>query len=1386
MERRRTGSGVGGPPLGPAATAAEALQLCVSLRAAAAVTPTCRRDCRTLSRFVGKVMLILEALAPAVAAHAAEAAAPPRADQMGKPRSSGSLAVAWSVAVIQSRQHVAAAAAAHASAAARGTVQQAAPQAAPPQVMSPSSVEAVAVAQQLAPEALAAAWAEAAGDLREALAAAAELVAACGGMGRLQAVLEAEELRDKFAAAAGDLGLALSGLQPLQAVAPPDVAEDVAAVQRQLDVLRFCSSAAQEQLAAQLLQAVVLHHLRRCEGSAAVAPLLMDALRLAGLEPDNAAGWLDFEVGRLRDGAARAALQGDAITEFFYKQVLMCLLAHQCGAWAPQQPSQQPAEKQQLLQPQAATLFGIDEQQQQDCGADTLQQQASSGSSDPGVGTPPVLAGTPQKCASNSSSMHSDESEAVAAAERQQQARLAGRLQQLMSAWDGGRSGGSSAQVSPGGGPLSNGSASPLRQQALSVPESPLSEDTLSSLLGAFQLEGEDVLRGLDPADAGMVVAALQSPSELAQLAAAVLIEQRLELGDDADRAELVRLDCVSRLLHVMQSSRQPLLRATVATAFRHLARGAPMRQLLATAGTIPALSLLLQSPSSTARQAAARAVSNLVVNCEANKIEAAKFGTIHSLARMLEQPEAPLMQEAAAGALANLAANSSEAQALIASAGAIPLLVDVLRTGTAAAKQHAARAIRNLAGRDTSNKMRVAEAGGIPLLVAMMAGCGGGASGASDASRQAAASALSNIACNCEDTQKRIVVEGALQVVCDMLLPSDGCSAGCREAAAWMLSNLACSADVRAQLGKDPGLLEAVVAGLLELLRSGCDSGGAAAARAIKNLSAGHSNTNKVKIAEAGAVPLLVGLLRSPKDATRKAAASALWNLAYRNNPNRQAIVRVGAIAMLVDLLKPTNSEGCRQEAARALSNLSCNNDAGQGGQMVDAGAVPLLVDMMRTASPAGKEAAVGAISNLACIRAHQPAILGAGAAPLLLALMQPGASSGCQEAAARGFGNLVCDSLSDTLRPVAYQAIPLLVGIVAGAAPPGGGGASSSAASGGSAAGGAHLARAGTSAGARQAAARAISNLVCSDTTVQVLVAKSGAAPALVELCRSPNEDLREAAAVALWDLAYDSSLGREAIARAGAVPWLSQLLLFGGTGAKEAAAACLAELAAVGPAVQQQIRDAGAVQLLQGLQRSDVVEVAMASTEALRSLEVNSSRDTSRSTSSHPAGSSGAGAATAAAAAAAIAAVSGRPAAKGGAATAAPAAGPSGVAAGGIEAAASPAGGPTFNKLGSWGRRGSQTISLEQMPPEVATAEAAAAVATVTAAPPPPAVPRGAVSPLSPPPGLPRPPQSPTLKPPPLPPSAQSVQPHVQSVPLPTSPFAVGQMPPPAFME
>ena len=49
------------------------------------------------------------------------------------------------------------------------------------------------------------------------------------------------------------------------------------------------------------------------------------------------------------------------------------------------------------------------------------------------------------------------------------------------------------------------------------------------------------------------------------------------------------------------------------------------------------------QSPSSNTRQSAARALSNLVVNSAGNKLEAVKFGAVHSLVRMLGPGESEL-----------------------------------------------------------------------------------------------------------------------------------------------------------------------------------------------------------------------------------------------------------------------------------------------------------------------------------------------------------------------------------------------------------------------------------------------------------------------------------------------------------------------------------------------------------------------------------------------------------------------------------------------------------------------------------------------------------------------------------------------------------------------
>ncbi len=166
----------------------------------------------------------------------------------------------------------------------------------------------------------------------------------------------------------------------------------------------------------------------------------------------------------------------------------MCLLALQCSTMGAAQ-EQQPAKRQQDQQavPLRRTAAELAEQASA-APAAVLQHEASNGSSAAGVGTPPVCAGTPQKCDSGGSSLllaadevaGSGAGTAPSSAERgrqQQQGKLAARLQLLMNTWEEGRSGSSSAQPSPGA-TAANGTGSPQRHHLLmggSTPHSPLS-----------------------------------------------------------------------------------------------------------------------------------------------------------------------------------------------------------------------------------------------------------------------------------------------------------------------------------------------------------------------------------------------------------------------------------------------------------------------------------------------------------------------------------------------------------------------------------------------------------------------------------------------------------------------------------------------------------------------------------------------------------------------------------------------------------------------------------------------------------------------------------------------------------------------------------------------
>ncbi|KAL6606429.1 hypothetical protein ACP70R_042082 [Stipagrostis hirtigluma subsp. patula] len=149
----------------------------------------------------------------------------------------------------------------------------------------------------------------------------------------------------------------------------------------------------------------------------------------------------------------------------------------------------------------------------------------------------------------------------------------------------------------------------------------------------------------------------------------------------------------------------------------------------------------------------------------------------------------------------------------------------------------------------------------------------------------------------------------------------------------------------------------------LMNRLRSGNQDEQRAAAGEIR-LLAKRNVHNRICIAEAGAIPLLVNLLSSSDPRTQEHAVTALLNLSIHEN-NKASIVGSHAIPKIVEVLK-TGSMEARENAAATLFSLSVvdENKVTIGA----AGAIPPLINLLCDGSPRGKKDAATAIFNL-CI---------------------------------------------------------------------------------------------------------------------------------------------------------------------------------------------------------------------------------------------------------------------------------------------------------------------------------------------------------------------------------------------------------------------------------
>ncbi|KAL9232841.1 hypothetical protein vseg_007905 [Gypsophila vaccaria] len=265
------------------------------------------------------------------------------------------------------------------------------------------------------------------------------------------------------------------------------------------------------------------------------------------------------------------------------------------------------------------------------------------------------------------------------------------------------------------------------------------------------------------------------------------------------------------------------------------------------------------------------------------------------------------------------LLAVKPEHQQLIVDAGALPLIVDLLRRHKSNSSsraisgviRRAADAITNLAHENSSIKTCVRAEGGIPPLVELLE--------FRDAKVQkAVAGALRTLAFKNDENKKQIVECSALPALILMLRSDD---AAIHYEAVGVLGNLVHSSpNIKKEV-----LLAGALQPVIRLLSSCCTESQREAALLLGQFAATDSDC-KVHIVQRGAVPPLIEMLRSPDVQLREMAAFALGRLAQESH-NQAGIAHSGGLVALLKLLDSKNGS-LQHNAAFALYGLADNED--------------------------------------------------------------------------------------------------------------------------------------------------------------------------------------------------------------------------------------------------------------------------------------------------------------------------------------------------------------------------------------------------------------------------------------------------------------------------
>ncbi|KAJ0979448.1 hypothetical protein J5N97_014922 [Dioscorea zingiberensis] len=195
--------------------------------------------------------------------------------------------------------------------------------------------------------------------------------------------------------------------------------------------------------------------------------------------------------------------------------------------------------------------------------------------------------------------------------------------------------------------------------------------------------------------------------------------------------------------------------------------------------------------------------------------------------------------------------------------------------------------------------------------------------------------------------------------------------------------------------------------------------------------LLAKRNTDNRVCIAEAGAIPLLVNLLDTLEPRTQEHAVTALLNLSICEE-NKGRIIAAGAVPGIVHVLK----KGCmeaRENAAATLFSLSVIDE--NKVTIGCSGAIPALVSLLSEGSQRGKKDAATALFNLCIYQGNKGKAVRAGVVPTLMRLLTEPAGGMVDEALA--ILAILSSHPEGKVAIGAAEAVPVLVEVIGSGSP-------------------------------------------------------------------------------------------------------------------------------------------------------------------------------------------------------------------------------------------------------------------------------------------------------------------------------------------------------------